>query len=117
MSLRKKKKTNEELDPEVDGAATDERTFLDKLIDMRMGIAGQSAVTNLIDLLIDENGGDVAALAEEREANSFTDSAAGIEKMRRLEADRTDTTNFATNTNTGTGTDTDPNPNSTNRPV
>jgi hypothetical protein len=51
----------------TDTATADDRTYLDKLIDLRNDIKGSDGLTALLDILIDAEGGDSAALADARE--------------------------------------------------
>ena len=67
MALRKKKSDSE--------SDSTEPSVLDRLTDLRHDIKGESAVTALIDILVDANGGDSEALRADIAEGQQSDAA------------------------------------------
>lgn len=66
---KKKADTPDQLD------APDVPSTLDRLTELRYDIANESAVTRLLDILIDANGGDSTAVLADIESGRQSDSA------------------------------------------
>lgn len=88
MTTKKKKETEAESEPEL--------SILDRLVDLRRDIHGQNATTELIDILIDREGGDSSAVVQEIEDEHM--NAAGLPTG-------TDATSSTTSTSTATATE------------
>lgn len=70
MSAKSKKKS------EGESESASELSTLDRLTALRRDIKGQSGLTELIDILIDANDGDAAALVEEIEGERAIETEA-----------------------------------------
>ena len=72
MALRKKKKPTTADEAETESEAP---SILDRLTELRYDIEGKSAVTELLDILIDANGGDSAEIAADIAAGHMSDAS------------------------------------------
>jgi hypothetical protein len=82
MALRRKKKTETDTDT---ATAADQPSVLDRLTALRRDITGKSAVTELIDILIDGNGGDSQALSNEIDEAGEAGEAGEIEEIEEID--------------------------------